>query len=260
MNNQSFLYRGINISYTDDGTGEVLILLHGFLETKNIWEPFISHFTQSHRLITIDLLGHGETGCLGYIHTMEQMTDSVIVLLENLSIKKCIILGHSMGGYVALAFAEKRPDFIVKLGLINSTSQKDSMERKQNRDRAILAVKDNPKRFIRMGIPNLFSPDNLEVYSEAIAHITEEALKTPVQGIIAALEGMKIRPERSSFLTNLNRPKLMIASKKDPVLDFKALKKEAKEAKMNLIVLPDGHMSFVENKIEFLHQIMRFIE
>ena len=260
MNNQSFLFKGINVSYTDDGTGEVIVLLHGFLETKNIWEPCMSHFTKSHRLITIDLLGHGATGCMGYIHTMEQMADPVIALLENLGINTCIILGHSMGGYVALAFAEKRPDFVLKLGLINSTSREDSTERKQNRDRAVLAVKDNPKRFIRMGIPNLFSPDNLDSYSDAIASITEEALRTPVQGIIAALEGMKIRPDRSEFLKNLNRPKLMIASEKDPVLEFKALKKEAEETKMNLVVFPDGHMSFVENKIELLLEIMHFIE
>ncbi|GAA4280539.1 alpha/beta fold hydrolase [Gaetbulibacter aestuarii] len=260
MNIQNFTYKGIPVSYSDDGAGEVILLLHGFLESKLIWQPFIKELARKNRVITMDLLGHGQTGCLGYIHSMELMAEPIIELLENLKVKDCIVLGHSMGGYVALAFAENRPDLVKKIGLINSTSREDSKERKRNRDRAVKAVKENPKRFIRMGIPNLFCEENRTVFTEAIKKVTEAALKTPTQGIIAALEGMKIRPERTHFLSGLNVPKLMIASKKDPVLDFKALKKEAEEACMTLVVFPDGHMSFIENKDEFSKQIMYFIE
>ena len=248
------------MSYSDDGTGDVVLLLHGFLESKHIWIPFISELSKKHRVLTIDLLGHGETGCLGYIHRMEDMADAVIFLLEKLKASQVTVLGHSMGGYVTLAFAEKRPELIKKLGLVNSTSREDSREKKRNRDRAVTAVKENAERFIRMGIPNLFSPENRSVFTEAIKTITNQALKTPTQGIIAALEGMKIRPERTQILKNLIIPKLMIASKNDPVLDFNSVEKEAEETQMTLSVFPDGHMSFVENKEQFSQEIMHFIE
>ena len=253
-------YKGINIFYTDNGKGKPVVLLHGFLENSTMWNPFIPELTKNNRVICIDLLGHGKTGCLGYIHTMELMAGAVNAVINHLNIKQSILIGHSMGGYVALAFAEKHPKKILGLCLMNSTAEEDSTERKLNRDRAIIAVKQNYKGFVRIAIVNLFRPKNRRLFSKQIKLIKQDALKTPLQGIVAALEGMKIREDRVQFFRNLSCKKLMIISKKDPVLDYDSLIRQTKDSDINIAEFPDGHMSFVENENLFLQIMVYFIE
>lgn len=253
-------YKGINIFYTDEGKGTPLVLLHGFLENSRIWQPFLPELSQNNRVLCIDLLGHGKTGCIGYLHTMEDMADAVQAVLKYLKIEEAIFLGHSMGGYVALAFAEKHPNALVGLCLMNSTAKDDSKEKKLNRDRAIEAVKQNHKTFIRIAINNLFRPKNRVIFSEALKQIIEEALKIPLQGIIAALEGMKIRKNREDLFRTLPIKKMLIIGKKDPVLDYYLLLDEVKNTDIAVIEFPDGHMSYIENESDFLLNIMHFIE
>ena len=253
-------HKGINIFYTDSGTGVPVVLLHGFLENSTMWDAFIPVLSKNNRIICIDLLGHGQTDCLGYIHSMELMADIVKAVLDHLTISKSIIIGHSMGGYVALAFAEKNPKDVIGLCLMNSTANADSSERKKNRDRAIIAVKQNYKTFVRIAVVNLFRPKNRRIFTKQIKFIKEEALKMPVQGIVAALEGMKIRKDREQLFKNSAFEKLMIISKKDPVLDYNSLIKQTKNSDIKVVEFPDGHMSHVENETLFLHTIMHFVE
>lgn len=253
-------YKGTNVFFTDHGNGNAIVLLHGFLENHNMWAPFIPKLSKNNRVICIDLLGHGKSECLGYIHTMELMAETVKAILEHLKIDKATFIGHSMGGYVALAFTEKHPNNVNGICLMNSTAQEDSTERKKNRDRAILAVKENHKRFVKMGIANLFIPKNRVLFSEEIKQITEEALQTPLQGIIAALEGMKIRKGREHILKNTSLNKMMIISKKDPVLNYEELINQTKNTDTKVVEFPDGHMSHIENKDDFSQKILYFIE
>ena len=185
-----------------------------------MWNAFIPEFSKKHRVITIDLLGHGESESLGYVHAMEDNADVVHTVLSELRLRKAIFVAHSMGGYVALAFAELYPEFIKGLVLLNSTSRADSDEKKANRDRAILAVKQNHTTFVRLSIANLFSEDNRERLASEIEYVKEEALKTPLQGIVASLEGMKIRKDREVLLHFSAYPMLLILGKKDPVLNY----------------------------------------
>ncbi|GAA3633335.1 alpha/beta fold hydrolase [Flavivirga jejuensis] len=253
-------YKGINVFYTDTGKGNAVVLLHGFLENASMWDPFIPTLSKKNRIICIDLLGHGKTECLGYIHTMELMAEVVLVVLKHLKIRRSTFIGHSMGGYVALAFAEKNPDALKGLCLMNSTANADTDEKKKNRDRAIIAVKQNHKMFIRMAISNLFRPKNRTIFSEKIKHIKKEALKTPLQGIVAALEGMKIRDDREALLHFTPFKKMFIISRKDPVLDYNSLISQTKNTDVEIVEFPDGHMSHIENKSEFSYTITHFIE
>lgn len=253
-------YKGINIFYTDSGSGNTVVLLHGFLENSNMWTPFIPRLSKNNRVICIDLLGHGKTACLGYLHSMELMTECVNAVLQHLKIEKSTFIGHSMGGYVVLAFAEKKPDMVDGICLMNSTAEADHPERKKNRDRAIVAVKANYKLFVKMGIANLFRPKNRTIFSEDIKQITEEALQTPLQGIIAALEGMKIRKNREHILQNSKFKKMMMISKKDPVLEFDSLINQTKNTDVKIVEFADGHMSHIENKNDFLQNLVHFIE
>jgi pimeloyl-ACP methyl ester carboxylesterase len=254
------IYKGITVEYTDQGTGNTVVLLHGFLENLTMWDALIPELTQKNRVICIDLLGHGKTGCLGYVHRMEIMAEAVEAVLDSLKISSTIFIGHSMGGYVALAFAEKNPSKLKGLCLMNSTALADTQEKKLNRDRAILAVKQNHKTFIRIAINNLFRPKNRIAFSNKIKELIDTALETPLQGIIAALEGMKIRANREHILHSKGFKKMIIISKKDPVLDYDSLINQAKGTDVIINELPDGHMSHIENESEFLQNIIHFIE
>ncbi|MEO5789871.1 MAG: alpha/beta fold hydrolase [Gelidibacter sp.] len=253
-------YKDIPVFYNDEGQGKVLVLLHGFLETSVMWENLVSDIKDSYRLITIDLLGHGQTGCLGYIHTMEMMAEAVVAVLNHLKIKKSFFIGHSMGGYVALALAETYPKRIDGLCLLNSTPFADSPERQINRDRAIKAVKHNHKNFIRMSIVNLFSPDNRLQFVEEIEFIKLVAMKLPLQGIVAALEGMKIRKDRSLVLKQMTAPKIVLLGEKDPVLEYDSLTAQLSVLGIEISGFSGGHMSHIENKNELAYKIMQFIE
>lgn len=253
-------YKGINIYFSQKGKGETIVLLHGFLESSTMWKDLIPKISKSYHVIFMDLLGHGNTGCLGYIHTMEQMAEAVEAVLKHLKVKKATLIGHSMGGYVALAYAEKYPEKVSGLCLMNSTALDDSPEKKQNRDRAIVAVKQNHKTFIRIAVANLFRPKNRIVFSNEIQKITEVALKIPVQGIIAALEGMKIRKNRLQLFRNAPYKKMMIIGRKDPALEYSTLIDQTKDSNVQIVEFPDGHMSYIENKEEFTYNIMHFID
>ncbi|PXY44685.1 alpha/beta fold hydrolase [Flavobacterium hydrophilum] len=255
---KTLLYKKTKISYTDSGEGTPIVLLHGFLENKKMWKDYATIFSQTHRVITIDLLGHGESECLGYVHSMEENANVVNGILEHLNIQKAIIVGHSMGGYVGLAFAESYPDKIDKLVLLNSTSKEDSAEKKLNRARAIKTVKQNYLTFVSMSIANLFSEENRTRLTDEIEKVKEQALKTPLQGIVASLEGMKIRKDRESLLKQNLFPVLLILGKKDPVLNYDENISQIENTTAKLVSFEDGHMSQIENKEELKKVLLDF--
>ena len=255
-----FNYKDIPVFYTDEGKVDVILLLHGFLENSSMWNDLIPKLVVKHRVICIDLLGHGQTDCLGYVHSMELMAEVVEAVLNHLKIETFTVIGHSMGGYVAFALAEKTSKKIQSLCLMNSTAQSDSDERKVNRDRAIVAVKQNHRAFVSMSVSNLFAPDNSELLVKEIEQSKQEALQTSLQGIVAALEGMKIRSDKTQFLKQATFKKLLILGKKDPVLDYQVLLDHAKETGVEIIEFSDGHMSHLENKKELAYKLLHFIE
>jgi pimeloyl-ACP methyl ester carboxylesterase len=146
------------------------------------------------------------------------------------------------------------------LVLQNSTSKADSEERKANRDRAIKAVKKDYTTFVRLSIANLFSEENREKMTDEIEKVKIEALKTPLQGIVASLEGMKIRKNREDLLHANAFPTLLILGKKDGVLNYEDNLKQIKNTKVKLITFPDGHMSHIENREELKKALIDFFK
>ena len=254
------VYKNTKIYFKDQGKGAAVVLLHGFLENSTMWNNVVPKLVQKNRVITIDLFGHGQTESIGYIHSMDEMAKGVHAVLKSLRLRRVQIIGHSMGGYVALAFTEYYPKMVKAICLMNSTARADSDEKKKNRDRAIRAVKHTYATFIRISVLNLFKPENRDIFQDEIELVTKEALKTPLQGIIAALEGMKIRPDRTSVLSKRNIKKIMIIGKDDPALDYNSLKEQAKTYNIKTIEFPDGHMSHIENKKELTYNLLHFIE
>src|SRR5690606_19861035 len=236
-------YKNYSIYFIKEGTGDAVILLHGFLANLTMWKELVPSIARSNKVVAIDLLGHGQTGCLGYIHTMEMMAGAVNFVLEHLKIEKAVFIGHSMGGYVALAFCELFPNKVEGLCLMNSTTLPDSEEKQMNRNRAITAIKKNKSVFISLSVANLFAEHNRKVIKSKIEEVTKEDLKTPLQGIIAALEGMKIRKNRQHILQDTRFKKFMIIGRKDPILEYDSLINQLQGTDAERVIFPDGHMS-----------------
>jgi len=257
---KQLLFKNTIINFNDVGKGTAIVLLHGYLENSSMWDYFVPEFSKKNRVITIDLLGHGASGCLGYVHSMEEQADMVAEVLTHLKVKKVNLIGHSMGGYVALAFAELYANNVKSLVLINSTSRADRGEKRQNRDRAIQAVKKNYVIFVKISIANLFSEENQILLIDEIENVKKEALKTPLQGIIAAQEGMKIRNDREVLLHFAPYPKMLILGKKDTVLNYEDTIDQIEKTNVQLVTFPDGHMSHIENREALLIVLLDFIK
>lgn len=253
-------YKNTKIAYTDQGKSTAIVLLHGFLENSTMWKYLAPVLEKKYRVVCIDLLGHGQSDSLGYVHKMEDMADAVHQVLHDLKIRKAVFVGHSMGGYVSLAFAELYPEMMKGLVLMNSTSRADSEERILNRTRAIKAVKQNYVAAVRMSIANLFSEENRKLLIDEIEWVKNEALQTPLQGIIAAQEGMKLRNDREVILHFAPYPILLILGKKDPVLSYEENKEQIENTAVQLVTFNDGHMSHIENKVELEKVLLDFLK
>lgn len=253
-------YKNIRINYTITGSGPTILLLHGFLENIYMWKDFVTMLSNRHRVICVDLLGHGQTDCLGYLHTMENMADAVIAVLNHHNVDKFKCIGHSMGGYVALAFAEKEPNRFESLCLMNSTFEADDEERKLLRTRAIKMATNNYENLVRMSFSNLFAPESKTKFETAYNEALNHALNTSVQGYIAAQEGMKLRPNRIEIFKALDGKKLIITGKKDGLVNPKAIVQNIKSTSILYEELSEGHMSHIENKSELSYIINHFIE
>jgi len=249
---KSITFKNANISFSDVGKGTAVVLIHGFLENSTMWNAIVPELSKKNRIITIDLLGHGNSDCLGYVHAMELFAETIAAVLKHLKIRKYILVGHSLGGYVSLALAKINPSKIKGLCLMNSTSNEDDVERKKLRLRANTMIQKNFTNMVRMSFANLFEPKSKELYEEALNLALQEALKTPVQGYIAANEGMRIRPNRNHILADNNFKKLLIIGKNDPVLDYETSLKEAETTHSERVVLNGGHMSHIENTNELI--------
>ena len=252
-------FKQIPIHYTIKGEGPCIVLLHGFLLSSSIWIDLAPKLSKKNKVITIDLPGHGKSGSISEIHTMELMAEVVNYILEENNILKASIIGHSMGGYIALAFTEKYKSKVETLVLLNSTTLPDSPERKINRDRAIRVIQSNSQVFIKMAITSLFPENKQTEYNSEIELFIKEALGFPKKGIIAAINGMKNRKDLTPVLQNFKGNKFMICGEKDPIIPFNEAKKVAKTSKATLKNVKSGHMSVNEN-IDEITNIMHFID
>jgi pimeloyl-ACP methyl ester carboxylesterase len=249
------------IAYASSGKGRAVVLLHGFLGSSVIWEETRKALSKHFRVICIDLPGHGQSDCFGYVHTMELMAQSVKAVMDKLRFKKYAFVGHSMGGYVALAFAELFPDYIRGLCLFHSTSYADSEQKKRERSKAIKVVKSSYGVYVRATIKNLFATKNLKYFKDEMAFTQKIARKTPKQGIVAALEGMKERPSRDVILYFANYPLLFIIGKYDNLLPMQVLLDQAASVKRKNVLLLEnsGHMGFLEQPDTCIKHLKRFV-
>lgn len=254
-------FRNARVRFSDKGKGRVVVLLHGFLESLEIFSDFANELSKSFRVISIDLPGHGLTPVMGYVHSMELMADCVKSVLDFAGVRKYAVVGHSMGGYVALAFAEKYPVNVSGLCLFHSTALPDSEEKKKDRDRVSGIVMKDHVQFVSELIPKLFAKENLTILGKEVVKAKQVAINTPKEGIVAALKGMKERPSREMVLKNAIFPVPFIIGKQDSILAWENLLLLASLPKKSYQLVLDhaGHMGFFEAPAETLKALKKFV-
>jgi pimeloyl-ACP methyl ester carboxylesterase len=241
-------YNNHSINYTSEGTGRCLVLLHGYTESLKIWKKFDEVLSRTFRVITIDLPGFGRSECVAEVHTMELMADVVREVLRNANVDQCLMVGHSMGGFVTLAFARKYPDMLLGMCLFHSHPFEDTPEAKTNRERTIAILRENRQNYIYQFIPSLFAPELRERHAAAIEKLVKQASEITVESLIAATEGMKLRPDSSELMKMLDIPVLFIVGMKDSrapldrIGEMLLLPKHSE----SLILKEIGHMGYIE--------------
>lgn len=249
------------VTYTDTGKGRVVVLLHGFLGSSEIWDSTIAALSRSYRVIAIDLPGHGGTDCFGYVHTMELNARCVKAVMDHLRLKKYVIIGHSMGGYTALAFADLFPDNLKGLCLYHSSAYADTEEKKRDRSRSVKVVKSNHRIYTSEVIKNLFAGKNRKYLKQEIAFAQRIAAKVSKQSVIAALEGMKDRPNRDLVLAMVQYPVLMVIGEHDKTLPPAQLLEQSDMLRNRhvLYLEHDAHMGFLESPLVSNAALKKFL-
>jgi|TARA_Y100000385_G_C13105296_1_gene647222 pimeloyl-ACP methyl ester carboxylesterase len=241
-------YKNQNITYDTVGHGDTIVFIHGFLEDSSIWNDYSDALKSKYNVIKIDLPGFGKSDIISDTHEMSLMADVVINVLEQESIDKYILVGHSMGGYVSLSVISNKTNNCKGLILVNSQAGPDDDTAKKNRDRAIDIVNKNHSTFISGFVESLFAEENISKYQKEINELTRSSLKTSNKGIIAALKGMKIRDDSLPIIKETNVPILFIIGKQDSKIPFKKIHEQSRLPRLSesLIMQNVGHMSFIE--------------
>ena len=260
---KKIVYKDIDVVYDIRGYGLSIVLIHGYLETGAVWEDFAARYLHNYRVITLDLPGHGQSGTWGKVHSMDDLAESVKNVLEAESIEKVLLVGHSMGGYVAMAFAENYPDRLLGYSLFHSTCFADSEEKKKNRDRESSLIHCRKiRQIINVNIPKGFADDHLKTLQNEVDRMKDVALGNSDSGILAILNGMKERPDRTHILKDPQIPLLLIGGMKDnyiPVEVFEKLRKLAPHASV-LKLKESGHMGFIEEPEVAANAIIAMLE
>ena len=250
------------LRYSDQGEGEVLVLLHGYLEAIETFDAFTKDLATKVRVICVDLPGHGmSTLKLKHIG-VDEMAEAVFALVGELNLSKVHLMGHSMGGYVALAFADKYAHKLASFSLLHSSANPDTEEKIENRKREIDLINRGKKELIcSTAIPNTFSKRNQESFSDEIATLIDIASMTSNEGVIAALNAMMNRPDRNQVLKVLQIPKYSFIGREDNFIPFEKGMEWANANGMNPIVFENsGHMSFIEEKDACVKAVMNIMK
>ncbi|MFY7827722.1 MAG: alpha/beta fold hydrolase [Flectobacillus sp.] len=235
---------------------KVVVLLHGFGEDSTVWLGIVPYLQKSLLVFTPDYAK--ETA----LKTMDEYADFVAKQLQEAGVSQCTVIGHSMGGYIALAFAEKYPNMITGLGLFHSTAYGDSEERKALRLKNVDFLKTHGTEvFIKNFTPNLYSEEFNAQNPEVVQKHIDYSSQLPVEALMVAMDAMRIRPDRREILANAKYPVMMIIGKKDksiPVAD--ALEQLALASNTSSLVLDTvGHMGMYEEPEECVRFIKKFL-
>ena len=252
--------------YQEEGAGLPVVLLHGFAEDSAVWNNQVEHLKAGYRLLIPDLPGSGlSTGTpptVEYQPSMESLAESVLILLNHEGIDQCVLIGHSMGGYVALAFAEKYPQRLKGLGLFHSTAYPDSEEKKTARRKSNEFIRNNGSApFIRQSTPNLFTPESRHSRADLIQKMIDRYSGFSPDTLVAYYEAMIRRPDRTAVLKDSAIPVLFVIGKEDQAVPpEQALRQSHLPSLSHIHILQrSAHMGMQEEPDRSNHILQSFL-
>jgi pimeloyl-ACP methyl ester carboxylesterase len=250
------------LEYNDYGHGPVVLLIHGFLESKELWQGFDLELANQFRVIVPDLPGFGESRFTEDSLSIEYFAECIHELLNILSVEKCVMIGHSLGGYVTLAFAEKYEHKVSGIGLFHSTAFEDSIEKKANRNRIIKFIeKHGVAAFANSSIPPLFPASSRETYKEEIANLIRIASSSSQDAVIETVKAMRDRKERIDLLKKITIPVFFIIGKEDSSVSLEKSLAQCYIPTHHVVHILEntGHMGMIESKLETIAITREFI-
>jgi pimeloyl-ACP methyl ester carboxylesterase len=264
---KTITYRSVSISYKAFTPGTStrtppLILLHGFAEDSSVWDNQVAYLKNNHRLIIPDLPGSGKSSPSPGDTTMEELAHSVKTILDTEAISECVLIGHSMGGYITLAFAELYPGMLKAFGLFHSTSYADSDEKKAARRKGIDFIRKNGSApFIKQSVPNLFSETTRKEHPGWIDTLIEKYADFDPGSLIRYYEAMIRRPDRSHILQQFPRPVLFIIGEQDNTIPLTISLQQSHMPNVSYIYTLEqaGHMGMWEDTAKSNHILEEFL-
>ncbi len=248
---------GLPVFHQEKGKGAPLVLIHGFCETHEVWLDLAGRLAEKCRVLIPDLPGFGASKLPQTPFSLSDIASEMWHWLDGLGVQKPVLVGHSLGGYVALAMAEIRPDAPAGLGLFHSTATADSEEKKLNRTRVMDFVEKNGvDPFVDTFVPGLFHKKD----PAAIQRVDALARKTKKETLLAYTRAMRDRPDRQAVLRQAHQPVLIVAGEHDTLIPLKILENQSKLLQQgHLEVLKQtGHMGMFEAPAEALSVLYRF--
>lgn len=248
MHRKSITVEGKLISYMAGGEGNAVMLLHGFGVDSAAWSEQLNYLKKNCRVIAPDLPGIGVSELTSDV-SMEGVAAIIKEILEAEEIEQATVIGHSLGGYIALAFAEKYPEFLSGLGLFHSTAVADNEEKKASRQKGIeFTDKHGVKPFLETTAPKMFATitktDNKELYEHFMKHLPEMSK----EAVINYYEAMMQRPDRVEILKKIKVPVLFIYGKQDEIIPLDKTIEQASIPSISSvnILKNSGHLGMIE--------------
>jgi pimeloyl-ACP methyl ester carboxylesterase len=259
---KSIVYRGNLVFYKMEGSGPTVILVHGFGEDGSVWDSTIEHCKNDFRLLVPDLPGSGQSPLCKEGSSMELLADVINEIMKQEEVESTILIGHSMGGYISLAFAEKHPEKLRSLGLFHSTAYADSEEKKEARRKSIEFIRQHgAAKFIRQSTPNLFSGIFREKHPLIVTEFTERNTNFSIDALVSYYEAMIARPDRTGILKNLEKPILFIMGRHDNAIPLESNISQCHLPSISYlrILEQSGHMGMIEEPGKSLPFLLNFL-
>ncbi|MDD2793776.1 MAG: alpha/beta hydrolase [Sediminibacterium sp.] len=249
--------------YAVTGKGFPVVLIHGFGEDSSIWNNQVNFLKDHCMLLIPDLPGTGPSLNKGDELSMESMAADIKAMLDQENIHRCLLLGHSMGGYIALAFAELYSGYLAGFGLVHSTAYADNEEKKKNRQRGIELIEQyGGYAFLKNSIASLFGNAFKTAAPEVVAALIEKSKQFSNRALQQYYQAMMLRPDRTAVLRNTALPVLIIAGTEDVAAPFgDVLEQAALSDHIQLHVLEGtGHMGMLEATTQLNQYLLNFIQ
>lgn len=260
---KQFQYQGAKIYYQVTGEGQPVVLLHGFAEDQTIWAEQIPFLQQHCQLIVPDLPGSGKSDLLTKQNvTIEDYAECINTLLEFENVEKCILLGHSMGGYITLALAELHPNKLAAFGFVHSTAFADNEDKKNTRKKAIKLIDEfGVYSFLKNTTPNLFSDTYKKEHPERVSAFIKQGRKFSKEALVQYYTAMMNRPDRTHVLKASKVPVLFVIGSEDTAAPLNDLLKQVHLPSISFIHVIEsaGHMSMWEKTEELNSHLLNFI-